>query len=495
MRKFYTLLFAVLVVTGSAFAQTEFSSFQVPFRSAEYLKSSVSADGEICLYAYSQNLIHLLHLDSNGQVKARASNTAPLGAMPQLLGDLPLRDKFVYFERRNGPNGEKIQPFYLNKADGRLLHAEEADLPLDPRSQLLQAFTSDSTFYALYYSKKTNTIQVFAFTSAVDYKIKKFNLNSILYMEDRLFKPTTSPVYIGTDLDNELYQAQFTKKLFLHQNKLYFLFDGFVGPGASHKNLTTEVLTLDLNTETSSLSALPTIEDTHKENISSYLFGNTLFRYIMTGKDIVQLEIYDVENLALKKSYKYTADEKVTLQATAVAKTGKLPDVSQAETARSMIQKMHTGSVAVVVNKAPDNTIELQLGTYDVKNNPAAMLPTGAGLLPAMGPGAIPIMAAMLIIKASAADAPPKEKNSYYKAYLNAETFEIVNDVSRTGTSDMVQLQTNRLVMEKVGIGAVVTYAYKGNVHYGYVDKKTRQLKILTLTPAEATPEATSSVN
>ena len=493
MNKLYTLLTALLAVTGTVFGQTEFASFQVPFRTADYLKSSVSADGEICLYAVAQGEIHLLHLNNKGEVKARVSNTAPLGSVPELLGDLPLRDKFVYFERRNSSGGESIQPYYLSKTNGRLIHIESVALPLDPRSQLLQAFTSDSTFYAVYYSKKTNTMQVAAFTSEQHYTLKKFNLNAYMYMEDRLFKPTTSPVYIGSDLDNELYQAQFPKKLFLHQGKLYFLFDGFAGPGVSRKSLTTEVLTLDLKTETSAFNALPYIEDTNNENFSSYLFKNALFRYVMTGKDIVQLEIYDAETLAPRKSYRYTGDDRVTLQATAVTKTNKLSDANKEETARTMIQKMHNGLVAVVANSAPGNTIELQLGTYDVKNNPAAMLPTGAGLMSSMGPGAIPVMAALMFIKMAANEAPPKEKNSYYRSYLDAETFEIVNGVSRVGTSDLITQHTNRLITEKASIGALVTYSYKGKLYYGHLEKRTRHLKIVALEPQHNLQEVTSS--
>lgn len=397
------------------------------------------------------------------------------------LGLIARSDHFVYFEKVNGKR-EAVRPYHIDKATGTITALNPVTLALDDKAELVQAYTLGNRLYSLYFSKVTSRVQVCVFESESEVTVKNFN-TPVLGLYDRLLKGErpVNPVFIDPTQEPTLASGVHQKKIYHQGDQIHIVFDGFGAQRMNISNLTTEVLYLDLATEKTRFSALPLIKRIRPIGINSYVHQGILYQIQIKPDYNMELGAYDLETLTPLKSYAFKKDEPLTLKASPVASNKQKAhkaDTAVVETTETVLKKLGIGTTTILAEEAIPGTIRLTLGNYALTSGNAAMLPTGTSLLNHVGPAALPAVIALTAVKVNAANSV-ESANSFH-VYLQKENFEQALPVENPSYFEKLSAFNRQLIAQKVPVTAPFTYDYKGQMHYGYLNRKTQTIHIIT---------------
>ncbi|PKV67052.1 hypothetical protein [Pontibacter ramchanderi] len=484
MKQLYSFLYAALLCPLFAIAQTDFSTFDAPVRIVDEIIPAVSSDGDLCLYSYRSGSAFFSTVNASGQHIATIEHPITFKAAPEIAGALPLPDQFVFFRREILEDVELLQPVSIDKATGTIEVLPEIKLALDPASTFLQAFDSDGKFYALYFSKKTNNLQVCVFRNAQEHVVKRIPL-TLSKMDKRLFSGS-APLFVDEQLPVPIATASNHKKIYLRGEKMLLILDGFgaSSPNDKHK-ITTDIVELDLAAQTAHYSQLPFINNTRPVDMNSILHNNTLFRYQMSNKSI-SLSAYELPTLQLKRQYTYELHDPVTLKATPVFRNGgknKYPyDTATIEPTSKVLRKMTTGNAFVLVEESATNTLQLSLGAYQTGiSGSGGAMPSGIPLVTAFGAAALPAVIALSAYRIHASY-NPSLATTHFKTSLEKQTLGLADIRPAQGLWDEADKYSALLEEQETALGGVIVYPYQQDqLHYVVLDRATKKFRIVTL--------------
>lgn len=483
MKQLYTLLLAALLYPILAPAQTDFSVFDAPVRIADEIIPATSPNGELCLYTYRSGTAYFSTVSATGQHIATVEHPGAFKTPPEIAAVLSLPDQFVFYRRERLGDVELLQPIAVDKTTGALKVLSEMKPVLDPQSTFLQAFTSGGKSYVLYFSKKTSNLQVYVFSDAQEHEVKRFPL-SLPKMEKRLFFGGV-PVFMDEQVPSQAAIASRHKKIYLRGDKMLLILDGFGGTPLDRRNLTTDILELDLSTQRASFSQLPTVRQIRAIDMNSLLHQNTLFRYQMTTS-FLNLSAYDLHTQLLQKEYAFKLNDPVTIKATPVIRNGgrnKFPnDTATVETTKMVLRKMTEGNAFVLVDEIAPNTLQLSLGAYQTGPGSTATLPIGTPLVSAFGPAALPAVLALAAIRLNASY-NPTIITTHFKTSLAKNTLEQTSHALSARLWEEADRYSELLEEQEKALGGVAVYPYQpGQLHYVVLDRATKKYQIVTLT-------------
>lgn len=506
MRKlFLTMLFAGMFATMAS-AQQEFAALELPMSRAEDLVSIADKNGNVAIYYYQNGNLNFALVSPKGEQIAKHEIPYRMSKDPQLLGTRVTDNEFVFYSRHTSGRKEFVQPFAINRFSGAFRSLQETQLQIPRNTTFLGGFGDDNHFYLLYTDK--------------DYNLHLYrDGQGVAKMDQRTFKPDmprtrdryareNELIYVHPDLERSVFTGHHRSKIYLKDDKIHMIFDGYALRGQKTREKTTEILTLDWNTGESTYRTLPVIEQKGDAGFNSFLHKNTLFR-VNLEKDMLQLTAFDFSTLQPVKEYKYSKEEEITIKSTPVQQRGAKSlfssDNKVIENTSKVMKNLSSGIPAITVDTFNDSTLQLTIGSYlppsgsrrSNDNNRMVRTPDqyvntprGLMMIPGRWVPAYHIPSYYLNspyysryfydpFANSGSNVPTGPGTStYFRAVLDAENLSKVEK----GAEEVVVLQDKVDEFEqelKPTPSHMTVYRYGDKLHYGYYDRKTRTFRIV----------------
>lgn len=476
MTKLYILLIA-LFFTTSAVAQTPFSSVNFPVNNISYLTAETNRSGDVCIVAFGHTGTDFLIIDEQGKKVSAGNYPYNFSNGSTVLGMIGLPDKFIYFDKT--PNAATaVQPYRVEKSNGAVTAVATLSPTIDEGSKLVQAYTSDNKLYILYYSNKTQRLQVCQFKNEQEFIVQSFHL-PVAKLYDRLLKGE-KPAYIDRNNEQTLAASSPQKKIYHEGESIYIVFDAFGAQKMNISNLTTEVLHLNLATEQADFKALPIVSKIRPIGMNSYLYQGNIFRVLIKPDASLQLSAYELKTLALKKEFVFGSKEPLTIKSSPVSvskrRTGSA-DTTTIETTEKTLRKLGSGTAAIFAENVSPNVVQLTLGNYEAASNGSIYVPNSS-IISQAGPAAIPVILAISALKVQATKSDASENS--FKVYLENDNFEPTARIEKQSFYKQISDFENELANQKIPIAASFAYNYRIQIHYGYLNKNTGTIHIVS---------------
>ncbi|MEJ8801333.1 hypothetical protein [Pontibacter sp. H249] len=367
MRKLFLSILLAGVTAFAANAQQEFATIELPMNRAEDLVTLADDNGNVCIYFYQNRELNFALLSPDGKQLAKHQIPYRFSQEPQLLGTRVTDDEFVFYTRYVNGRREYLRPFAINRETGAFRSMQDEQMELERNVTFVGGFGDKEHFYMLYTDKDSN-LHLYRDSDA-----------DVAHLERKIFKSEEMPrtrdrharesdmIYVHPDMQHNVFTGYHRSKIYSGGDKIHMIFDGFSLKGKSSKEATTEILTLDWNSGTTSYRTLPAIEQRNMPTFNSFLYKNTLFRVNME-KDKFNLAAYDFNTLQPIKEYSYTGDEEITIKSTPVYQRGAKglfsPDNTVIEKTSKVMKNLASGIPAITVDTYADSTLQLTIGSY-----------------------------------------------------------------------------------------------------------------------------------
>lgn len=512
MRKlFLTLLLAGAFATA-ANAQKEFASLDLPMSRAEDLVSVADKNGNVAIYYFQNGNLNFALVSPQGEQLAKHEIPYRMSKDPQLLGTRVTDTEFVFYSRYTSGRREFVQPFALNRKTGAFRSLKETQLDLARNASFLGGFGDNEHFYLLYTDKDSN-LHLYRDGEDVTNLDQKTFKPDMPRTRDR-YARENELIYVHPDLERSVFTGHHRSKIYLQDDKIHMIFDGYSLRGKKSNERTTEILTLDWNSGQSTYRTLPAINQKGDASFNSFLHNNTLFR-VNLEKDMLQLTAFDFKSLQPVKEYKYSNEEEIAIKSTPVQQRGAKGIFSSEnkviEKTSKVMKSLANGIPAITVDTFNDSTLQLTIGSYSppstrsTANDNNRMVrtpdqyvntPRGLMMIPGRWVPAYHIPNYYLNSPyysryfydpygQGGFNGPSGPGTStYFRAVLDAENLsKVVQD-----EKDVVVLQDKVDEFEqdlKPTPSHMTVYRYGDKLHYGYYDRKTRSFKIVEFAPGQ----------
>ena len=512
MRKLFLILSFIGAFATVASAQKEFAALDLPMNRAEDLVSVADKNGNVAIYYYQNGNLNFALVSPSGEQVAKHEIPYRLSQDPQLLGTRVTDDEFIFYSRHTSGRKEFIQPFAINRKSGAFRSLQETQLKIDRNMSFLGGFGDNQNFYLLYTDKDGNLHMYRDGQDAGMFEQKTFETDMPRTRER--YARENELIFVHPDLERSVFTGHHRSKIYLQDNKIHMIFDGYPVRGKDSDEVTTEILTLDWQSGESTYRTLPTIEQRGNPSFNSFLHNNTLFR-VNLEKDMLNLTAYNFNTLQPVKEYKYSDEEEITIKSTPVQQRGAggifSPEKKVIEKTSKVMKNLANGIPAITVDTFNDSTLQLTIGSYlpPHDNNRAndrnrmvrtpdqyVSTPRGLMMIPGRWVPAYHIPSYYLSspfysryfydpFGQGAARTPSGPGTStYFRAVLDAD------DLSKAEQDEkavvVLQDKVDEFEQElKPTPSHMTVYRYGDKLHYGYYDKRTRTYRIVEFTPEQ----------
>lgn len=370
------LLLPILLFLGySLFAQTTLTSFEPIAKKPKInaLLSNANPDGEIAISYIFNGKIYWNLIDKNGEVLVKkAINAQTTRLSPR--GAIFANNRFFHFYK-NGDN----QQIEIIESDnqGQNIKLFPTKI-LAKKERFIGAIADQNQFFLLALNKKEKTLKVSKFDPdqqkfvTTDFEIKD-------YIVDKLNKVKFTPIR-KNDLLSPYQAAALLKLYVLNDQKLLLTIDGEKARGKG----TTELLTLDLAQRKLENQIVGKNTFTLDDRTKSLVYQNHLYR-IGVNREMLNISIYQLADLTLKKEYQFTTNDEIDLLDspffsesdgnngfylfTPSNKTLDKPDT------KKLLKKLAVGAPFILPQSLDSNQLLLTVGTHIVVNQGGYFMP------------------------------------------------------------------------------------------------------------------------
>lgn len=501
---FLTLFFAGAFATMAS-AQKEFASLELPMNRAEDLVTVADDNGNVCIYYFQNGNLNFALVSPAGEQLAKHEIPYRMSKDPQLLGTRVTDNEFIFYSRHTSGRNEFVQPFAVNRFNGAFRSLQETQLKVNRNTSFLGGFGDEAHFYLLYIDKDYNLHMYRDGDGAALMEQKSFNPD-MPRTRDR-YARENDLIYVHPDLERSVFTGHHRSKIYLKDDQIHMIFDGYSLRGKKSNERTTEILTLDWNTGETNYRTLPVINQKGDASFNSFLHNNTLFR-VNLEKDMLHLTAFDFNSLQPVKEYKYSNEEEIAIKSTPVQQRGAKSlfssDSKVIEKTSKVMKSLSNGVPAITVDTFNDSTLQLTIGSYvppsgsnretdrnRMVRTPDQYVNTPRGLM--MIPGRwvpayhipsyylnSPYYSRYFYDPFSQGSNTPTGPgtSTYFRAVLDADNLDKV--AQHKDAVVVLQDKVDEFEQElKPTPSHMTVYRYGDKLHYGYYDRKTKTFRIV----------------
>lgn len=505
MRKIILALFFLGLFATTASAQKEFASIELQMRNAEDLVTVADDEGYVCVYFFQGGNLNFRLLSPTGKQVAQHEVPYRFSQDPQILGTRVTDEEFIFYSRHVNGRREYVRPFAINRQTGAFRSIQDQLLKTDRNFTFIGGFGDKEHFYMLYTDRKYN-LHLFRDSDAEVAQLERRTFEDKMPRARDRDARLADLIYVYPDMEQSVFTGHHRSKIYARGDKIYMIFDGYQLKGEKNK-ATTEILTLDWNTNQTDYRTLPFIEQKNEPVFNSFLFENTLFR-VQLEKEEMKLMAFDFTTLQPKKEYNYQGEEEITIKATPVLQRGAKSlfssDKTIIEKTSKVMKKLASGVPAITVDNFTDNSIQLTIGSYEAPQRsnmyndatrmvqtPSRYIQTSRGLMLIPGRWVPAYSVPNYYLNSpyySRYFYDPYRRNNamqpvgpgtstYFRAVLDGDNLEKVSI-----DKDMVPLPERIMAFEeelKPEPDFKTMYRYGDKLHYAYYDRRNRTFRIM----------------
>lgn len=479
MKYLYSLTL-LLLLAQLCVAQQPFADLPAPATNTSHMLAATNPAGDACFFTFTQSHTNYVIVDAQGQQVSMGTYPYNFTSGSSILGVVGQPDGFILYDQLQ--QEQQLQPYFIESATGKMIALGKLASTPDAKSKLVKSFTFNNKLHQLHINKKTNTLYLSTFSDAAAPQVRSYALQEPR-IYDRLFKNGELQL-VEPELDQSMHTNFYVNKLYPYPNRLVITFDMFENPDAPRRALTTETLTLDLNSNEATFTRLPYLLQQKGLTFNSYLHQGNLYRFILTRKDL-QLEIYNAAESKLQKHYYYAEHDSIRMMHEGVYRIGSHNSWSaRPDTLRNtekVLRKMGNGYPAIAVRTTGDDHVQLLIGTYEPQHSTGQTIAgaAGRGLASAAGPAALPLLVIGTAIQIGAyALADGAGVSTYFTSILSNRSYEPTGGTAASNVQDQIRQYEQQLRGQKVNMAAALLYKHQGQVYYAYIDKKQQRLII-----------------
>lgn len=451
-----------------SYSQSEYASFDVPFKNALSISSIPDEKGNICYGFRFEKDYYFVLLSKNKEVLFQEKIHETSRVENYFCGTISNENQFVFFNRYNTDN-TKLIAHIIYKDNPRYEEVKNIRFLDRKKEEFIEIINTYNEFYIVSVSKKTGNIYLTKFNSGQHY-------------EKRVFHPDMPDIYkhfkkslfsfSRTNLINPIFQAYFNNKIYKDEKKFIFTFKKFPNKLIKEKNY-TEILALNWKTSDCEYTYFVNIYGKSKESYNSTIYKDRFFQ-ITILPDLFNLTIYDLKTFNLITSYNYQHKDYLELMSGPLIKKN-LGDISVKEfnytkNTLEVTDKLSKGHISICANKLNSELVELEIGSFSKNGVNIPLIVMGGMLGGAIGGAIAGAISARYDLGYS----------NYFRSVLSYPEMNI--SISNNTTSIIEKLQN--FIIEKAEEGVKISgetfYQITDNIaHYGYINKKEKKFVVI----------------
>jgi hypothetical protein len=384
---FFVLFYEVVA------AQQLLASLPIKLRTGGFMAADYSetmpvrtAEGKTVLFLMDKKEISAVLLNANFEREKEIKTNKPDSPVhKKMLGGLAQGDIVTLFYSDNRQDNFGVVTFDFATGQtsiSELNHVLGKDL-------FIEAFEHKGKFYILSIPRKSNTINVYEYSSAQNNSVTTYDFSdfvkpSALY--DRLLasvppggnggKVAVDMQRVTADSEQNLNTTYVRNKLYVKENKIVLSLDS---------DTRTQLFTMDLDHKTPSYRSVRQ-PDLGAETTAgnSVVYNNRLFQ-VRASSDVLVLQVVDMDSGEVTASHKAERGDSIAFANTPVIQEGGA--TYSANTSRELsktkqlLRKMINSNAAIAVNSLEGGNLVVTIGSYKEMTNAG-----GGGM---MGGGAI----------------------------------------------------------------------------------------------------------
>jgi len=468
MKKSLFLSVLSVLIYHLSYSQSEYASFEVPFKNAISISSIPDEKGNICYGFRFEKDYYFILLSKNKEVLFREKIHETSRVENYFCGTISNENQFVFFNRYNTDN-TKLIAHIIYKDNPKYEEVKNIRFLDRKKEEFIEIINTCKEFYIVSVSKKTGNIYLTSFDSGQHY-------------EKRVFHPDMTDIYkhfkkslfsfSRTNLINPIFKAYFSNKIYKDEEKFYFTFKKFPNKLITEKNY-TEILSLNWETSYCEYTYFVNIYGKSKESYNSTIYKDRFFQ-ITILPTLFDLTIYDLKTFNLITSYNYQHKDYLELMSSPLIKKN-LGDISVKElnytkNTLEVTDKLSKGLISICANKLNRELVELEIGSFS-KNGVNIPLIVMGGIMGGAIGGAI--AGAML-------ESYDMGYSNYFRSVLSYPEMEIATSNNTTSINEKLQRFITEIMKKNIKISGETFYQITDNIaHYGYINKKEKKFVVV----------------
>ncbi|HBS87327.1 MAG TPA: hypothetical protein DEA97_12270 [Bacteroidales bacterium] len=455
----------LIIISCNLFSQlTQFTQIDnLPFKRVSKIKGVSDSEGNVCLYYSVYSFSNYAIIDNKGKIIKINKFKEYEG---YILWGIIADDSFFYVFT-NTENINEVEQLKISKKDGSF-SSKKILLSNDKKEKIVANFSSGNKLYMLSIRNEPEKLILTTLTSKEEIFSKEIE-NNIPNLYIRFNKSLLK--FYSEAYENTMANGCYRQKIYLRGDSILMTFDGYDYEKRKSTNW-TEIITINLTEYTSGYRKISPDTLFRREKTNSFLLHDKLFK-VRFANQIFDLSIYNLDDLSLIKQYAIHPKDSFNLVDDYIyfgfQNYFKI-EKNLLDTTQKVLDFFNDGSYPfVLARKIDESKIKLRIGLTDAEE-PFIMEPS------------LPTMTNSVIFSANfidEGDFPPLEKSRFFETTLSYPGFE------KIGKSDtkINLIENYNELLEKVdhNSGMRTLYFHPDGIHFAYMDKKEKALKIFLI--------------
>ncbi|MCZ6521932.1 MAG: hypothetical protein O6848_10605 [Bacteroidetes bacterium] len=454
------ILFLLIFLTAFRVqAQDEFAKIPLPHKSVDKFYQVADNDGNICYLMYRKSQLYFYFINSYGELVKEVK--VPHKGLPEITNTHFTDKSFMFFYQPRSVKKEgHIAALIIDKTTGEFTKHTQYKL-LGPKEEMITSFGQNGHFYIMTAQRKTGIIWLTKFVNETTIEKKQFTYKLPLTYD--LLSQAQTFLPVDRMIRKSIFLFSSGQKLYVNGNYIYFTFD-------DPRYLKTFIWAINWEQGTSEIISIPEKNIGIGTSSNSILNGNKLFRLTL-DKDHMDLSVYNLHNGELADNFDYAGSERIKIKKGPIYSIYELERRfgQESEADMTRIYKIFSkGMASIYVDDEFNGIIKLTMGSYN---------PTSSGL--SIG-GAFGSFGSNVGISIGGSKqlTGVKQGSYFFNSYLTFPDLEIYSE-GRTTATERINLYENKLNLQPSSTFYYREYYYIDKVHYAYVDRKDRSVKII----------------